>query len=86
MHLKRSQLHEVLPLDTPYSLHVFPSYFCNFSCSYCLHSLSSSDLDGMGFRKQLLSFDTYRKTLSIRRSTGWSTTPNRAAPRSGWRS
>jgi len=63
MHLKRSQLHEVLPLDTPYSLHVFPSYFCNFSCSYCLHSLSSSDLDGMGFRKQLLSFDTYRKTL-----------------------
>ncbi len=63
MPLQRSQLHEILPLDTPYSLHIFPSYFCNFKCSYCLHSLQPDALERMGFRKRLMSFGVYKKAI-----------------------
>ncbi len=60
---ERSQLHKVLPLDTPYSLHIFPSYYCNFKCSYCLHVLSPEELKRMSFKKQLMPFDVFKKAL-----------------------
>lgn len=33
----RRRLVEVIPLDTPYAITVFPIYACNFKCSYCIH-------------------------------------------------
>jgi radical SAM protein with 4Fe4S-binding SPASM domain len=60
---ERRRLHEVLPLDAPYSLHVFPSYYCNFRCAYCLHSLAPDVLAATGFRKQMMPFDICRKAL-----------------------
>jgi radical SAM domain protein len=35
----RRKLAEVIPLDTPYAITVFPIYACNFKCSYCIHSI-----------------------------------------------
>lgn len=60
---RRAELHERLPLDAPLSLHVFPSYYCNFRCSYCLHSLNEEKLKQLAFKRQLMEFDTYRKTI-----------------------
>ena len=34
----RTRLAEVLPLDTPYVVQIFPIYACNFRCSYCVFS------------------------------------------------
>jgi GTP 3',8-cyclase len=63
MKIIRSQLYEKLPLDTPYSLHVFPTYYCNFRCSYCLQSMSEKELSGLSFRKQVMSFETYKTAI-----------------------
>jgi len=60
---RRIALHEKLPLEAPLSLHVFPSYYCNFRCSYCLHSLSEEKLHKLSFKKQFMEFETYRKAI-----------------------
>lgn len=61
---KRTNLGEVLPLNTPFSVHVFPAYVCNFKCSYCLHNLSESQLREMSFKKELMNFDVFVKGIS----------------------
>lgn len=35
----RTPLRDVLPLDTPYMIQMFPAYGCNFRCGFCLHAL-----------------------------------------------
>jgi radical SAM protein with 4Fe4S-binding SPASM domain len=60
---RRSQLHENLPLDAPYSLHVFPTHYCNFKCAYCLHSLPQEKLDRLSFKKQHMPFSLYTKAI-----------------------
>jgi radical SAM protein with 4Fe4S-binding SPASM domain len=39
---KRTVLAEVLPLDTPFVLQIFPIYACNFKCGYCLFSVEKA--------------------------------------------
>ena len=39
---KRTRLAEVLPLDTPYVVQIFPVYACNFKCRYCIFSVDRS--------------------------------------------
>ena len=63
MSSKRVNLSEVLPLKMPFSLHVFPSYYCNFHCSYCLHNLSPEKLKKRHFKKELLHIDHYKKAI-----------------------
>jgi len=36
---QRECLQDCLPLDTPFMVQIFPSYVCNFRCSFCLHAL-----------------------------------------------
>lgn len=61
---KRVELYKQLPLSMPFSLHVFPSYFCNFCCKYCLHSLSENALVQKGFQRQFMDFDVYKKSIN----------------------
>lgn len=63
MNTKRVELHEHLPLAAPFSVHIFPSFYCNFKCNYCLHSLSADKLAEMNFHKQFMSLDIYKKTV-----------------------
>jgi len=60
---QRINLSEVLPLRTPFSLHVFPSYYCNFHCSYCLHSLPPEILQKRNFKQQLMNVDIFKKAI-----------------------
>ena len=60
---KRTELYQKLPLATPFSLHMFVSYFCNFRCSYCLHSLSDEQLEKKHFVKQWMDFEVYKKAI-----------------------
>lgn len=59
---RRTKLADVLPLDTPFLVQVFPSYACNFSCNYCIHSLP---VDKRGFiaNKSMMDFDFYKKCI-----------------------
>ena len=35
----RNWLKDVLPLDTPYMVQIFPCYACNFRCKFCIFAL-----------------------------------------------
>lgn len=69
--IQRVALHEKLPLSEPFSLHVYPSFYCNFKCGYCLHSLSPDVLREKGFRQQFMDFDIYRKAVDDVAARGW---------------
>lgn len=59
---KRTKLHEVLPLDTPFLIQVFPVYACNFKCNYCIFSVDKSK---RGFFSDaiLLKLDAYKRCV-----------------------
>ncbi len=59
---KRTKLAEVIPLDTPFLVQIFPAYACNFRCSYCIHSLPKKDR-GFITDKTIMDFDLYKKCI-----------------------
>ena len=63
MNINRVELGQRLPLETPFSVHIFPTFYCNFRCSYCLHSLSADKLEKMNFVKQKMEFSTFKKAI-----------------------
>lgn len=63
MTVERVELHKQLPLKTPFSVHFFPIHICNFKCKYCLHSLSVKELNEKKFKKEIMSFETYKKAV-----------------------
>ena len=69
--VSRVALHKRLPLKEPFSLHVYPSFYCNFRCGYCLHSLDAAALERKGFRRQYMEFDLYRKAVDNVAAQGW---------------
>ncbi|MCR4925396.1 MAG: radical SAM protein [Clostridiales bacterium] len=63
MSTKRVELAKQLPLETPFSVHIFPMFYCNFKCNYCLHSLPDEKLKEMNFVRQKMSMDVYKKAI-----------------------
>lgn len=59
---KRSILPELLPLNTPLLVQIFPAYACNFRCRYCIHSVPF-DQRGFVAKKKFLDFELYRKCI-----------------------
>ncbi len=59
---KRTKLADVLPLDTPYVIQIFPIYACNFKCGYCIFS---SDKARHGFISDevIMDFELYKKCI-----------------------
>ncbi len=59
---ERTKLAEVLPLDTPFVIQIFPIYACNFKCNYCIFSI---DKEKRGFisDKIIMDFDLYKKCI-----------------------
>lgn len=61
---ERTALYKKLPLDTPLSIHMFVSYYCNFKCKYCLHSLSEEQLRLKNFHREFMDFSLYQKSIN----------------------
>lgn len=61
---KRVQLGEAVPLETPFSLYIFPTYFCNFKCNYCEHSLPENELEKLNYYKQVMDFHIFEKAIN----------------------
>ena len=59
---KRTILAEVLPLDTPIVVQIFPIYACNFTCRYCTFSVDKSKR-GFISDKIVMDFDLYKKCI-----------------------
>lgn len=62
--LERVSLKKVIPLDTPFSVYIYPTNYCNFKCTYCAHSLGKTGFEQKyGFPMQTMSFETYQKCI-----------------------
>lgn len=58
--MERSEIGKLLPLKTPLSLHIFTSYYCDFRCIYCAHSLDDKKFKDIFRYKQFMSLDTFK--------------------------
>jgi len=57
----RTILSNVVPVDTPFTLNIFPSEVCNFRCSYCAQSLGTDELKKQyGLTNKLMDVETIR--------------------------
>lgn len=55
----RVRLADAVPLDTPFTLNVFPSEICNFKCSYCAQSLGRKEIfEQYGLGNELMTVET----------------------------
>lgn len=62
--LERVKLANVVPLDTPFTLYIFPTTFCNFKCIYCAHSQPPEELlPQYGFVKEYMQMETLDNIL-----------------------
>jgi cyclic pyranopterin phosphate synthase len=62
--LERIKLAEAAPLQTPFTLFIFPTTFCNFKCKYCGHSLGLRKMkEQYGFEPQNMSMVTYQRII-----------------------
>lgn len=62
--LQRVPLHENIPLDTPFSVYIFPTNYCNFRCKYCAHSLPDPAFrEQYGFSPEAMSMEVYRAAI-----------------------
>jgi len=59
---KRTKLADVIPLDTPFVVQIFPVYACNFKCCYCIFSIDKSKR-GFISDKIVMDFDLYKKCI-----------------------
>lgn len=60
----RLKLSKVIPLDTPFTINIYPSNACNFKCIYCVQSLDLKILDSKyNFKRDIMSLDTFKKIV-----------------------
>ncbi len=59
----RTKLEEVIPLDTPFSVFVDPSDYCNFKCKFCPTG-NRELLKSFNRKPKLMSFELYKKIIN----------------------
>lgn len=59
---QRTRLADVLPLDTPYVVQIFPVYACNFKCNYCIFPIEKANRHFIS-DKVVMDFDLYKKCI-----------------------
>lgn len=60
----RVKLAKVIPLNTPFTIGIYPSNICNFKCIYCVQSLNKNILrDKYNFKKELMNMETFKKII-----------------------
>lgn len=64
--VNRNFLSDIIPLNTPFTVFIEPTRFCNFKCFYCLHSThgkKNDKLAEMGYQIKHMDFILYEKIL-----------------------
>lgn len=59
---QRTPLKDVLPLNTPFVVQIFPIYACNFKCNYCIFS-TKPEKRGFISDKVIMDFNLYKKCI-----------------------
>lgn len=66
---KRVYLKEILPLEMPMMLQIFPVYGCNFKCEFCIHGLER-EKHGYISDKILMDMSLYQKLVRDIKKSG----------------
>ncbi len=61
--IKRNELKEIVPLNTPLVIHLTPTNFCNFKCVYCHQSLNEDQLVELKFKREFMDIKLYYKII-----------------------
>ncbi|BBB90414.1 MAG TPA: radical SAM protein [Methylomusa anaerophila] len=62
--LERVKLANAVPLNSPFTLFVFPTTHCNFKCVYCGHSLGQAKMkEKYDFAAQNMPMNTYQNII-----------------------
>ena len=67
---QRNALYQVIPLETPFLVQIFPCYACNFKCSYCLYALPRHE-HGYISDKTFMDFELYKSVIDDMAAAGW---------------
>ena len=60
----RTPLKDVVPLQEPYALYIYPTNRCNFRCKYCVHSLQKSVLEAeYGIDNRDMTLKTFKNAV-----------------------
>lgn len=59
--LEREYLYKKIPLQSPFTLNIVTSTFCNFHCNYCVHSLSDEKKKELGLIPQLMEWEIFEE-------------------------
>ena len=59
----RQILGKVLPLDTPLTVDIHVSHYCNIRCNYCILSVPEKERPDSFIRKGMMSEDTFRRIV-----------------------
>lgn len=63
---KRTNLAEVIPLDSPFGMYIEPTRLCNFKCFYCLHATRGKvggELEKTGFKIENMQMALFDKLV-----------------------
>lgn len=60
----RIPLHQVLPLNTPFTISIQTSTICNIRCKYCFQSLSNEEKRLNNFESEIMNFALYEKIIN----------------------
>ena len=67
---QRTPLYQVIPLESPFLVQIFPCYACNFKCSYCLYALPRHE-HGYISDKTFMDFKLYKSVVDDMATAGW---------------
>jgi sulfatase maturation enzyme AslB (radical SAM superfamily) len=59
----RVPLHKVVPLNTPFTVIIEPTTFCNLKCRFCLHSFSENDILESGHIFETMRDETFNRLI-----------------------
>lgn len=66
---ERTLLKNILPLEMPLLLQIFPVYGCNFKCEFCIHGIER-EKHGYISNKIVMDMELYRKIIDDIKATG----------------
>ncbi|MBI4855604.1 MAG: radical SAM protein [Acetobacterium woodii] len=63
---ERVRLSDVVPLDTPFTVYIYPTTFCNFRCTYCGHSLGKETMKEVyDLDFETMEMDTFKLIIDL---------------------
>lgn len=61
---RRKPLYKIVPLDTPLSVSIEPTTYCNLKCNFCIHSLHKNEILKSGHVFGQMNADTFDLIVS----------------------